>query len=85
MRYLLQKDESLETLLESLSQAAFSVVTDIVLENRREDIQVGMYVALSHVLSSRLVCGPDCGLSPVCATMRETSPLESPVRPAAPH
>ena len=82
MRYLLQKEESLESLLENLSQAAFSVVSDILPESRREDVLVGMYVALSHVVASRLVCGPDCGISPACANMRETNPLDPPARQA---
>lgn len=85
MRILLQKEETLESFLEQLTQAAFSVVGGTVPENRREDVEVGIYVALSHVLSSRLVCGPDCGVSPGCLNMRETSPLHVPRRlPQAP-
>lgn len=85
MRYLLQKDESLESLLENLSRASFSVVSEILPESRREDVLVGMYVALSHVVARDIVCGPDCGVSPACATMREIDPVEAPACPEPPH
>lgn len=81
MRYLLQKDESLDSFLEKLSEAAFSVISEDLPNGRREDVLVGIYVAMSHVLASRLVCGVDCGSSPFCSSMRETNPLEFPVMP----
>ena len=74
MRYLLQRDETIETLLEKLSQAAFSVAEGSIPENRREDIRLGLYVALRQALSSKIVCGQDCGSLPDCAVMREASP-----------
>lgn len=80
MRILLQKEETLESFLEKLTQAAFSVVGETLPENRREDVEVGIYVALSHVLASNLVCGIDCGTLPICDGMREASPLEVPLR-----
>jgi hypothetical protein len=83
MRYLLRKDESLDTLLEKLSGAAYSVVSEILPEGRREDVEMGMYVALTHVLATRLVCGPDCGILPACSVMRETNPLEGPAAATA--
>ena len=79
MRILLQREETFDSLLDKLSRAAFAVVDDNLPESHREDVRVGIYVALSHILAAGLVCGPDCDVSPACQGMRETSPLDAPI------
>jgi hypothetical protein len=77
MRFLLKNDVSAESLLDKASKAAFSVVESSIPESRRNDVQMGLYVALRQALASELVCIPECGLFPECEQLKEMDPFNS--------
>ena len=82
MRFLLKKDVSAEFLLEKASKAAFSVVESSLPESRRDDVQMGLYVALRQTLASDVVCIAECGLFPECEQLKETDPFNHSGAPA---
>ena len=66
MRYLLKTGETAETLLDRAVQSAFLVVEGMVPDNQREDIEVGLYVALRRVFHENVVRSEVCGTLPTC-------------------
>ena len=72
MRFLLKNTETADTLLERMVQSACLVVEGSIPENRQEDIQMGLYVALRQILSQNVVKCDDCGKLPDCSGMRES-------------
>jgi hypothetical protein len=77
MRFLLKKDVSAESLLDRATKAAFSVVESSIPESRRNDVQMGLYVALRKAFASEMVCIPECGLFPECEQLKETDPFNN--------
>lgn len=71
MRYLLNGTETADTLLEKMVQSAFQVVEGSVPENRQEDIQMGLYVALRRILSQNLIRCDECGRFAECSNLKE--------------
>jgi hypothetical protein len=66
MRYLLKAGETAETLLERAAQSAFRVVEGVVPDNQREDVEMGLYVALRRVFHENVVRSEVCGSLPTC-------------------
>ena len=57
MKYLLKTEDNIDSFLDQIARAAYSVVEETVPEGRREDVLMGLYVALSHVVTSNLRSG----------------------------
>lgn len=73
MRIQLKDAITSEALLEDLVQASFSVFECHCPVGLREDLRMGLYVALRQVLSADLVKRSACGNLPDCADLPEDS------------
>ena len=75
MKILLKDSVDTQSLLDDLVQASFSVLEGQCSPSLRDDLRMGLYVALRQVLSERLVARPDCGKFSVCADLPEARPF----------
>ncbi len=85
MRIQLKDAITSEALLEDLVQVSFSVFECHCPPGLRDDLRMGLYVALRQVLSADLVKRSACGNLPDCADLPEESAFPPTERYAHPH